>query len=194
MELDEMKRIWLALEEKLDKELSFKSEQMHEMLQSKVDQSLGKLINSEISGGIVGLLTIPFSIWALETHEGNDIFLKIFVIYMIMFFAVGCIWQTMKVIKLININHVKSLCSNMRNVERYKIWIKKEKLYGVLAALVGIFLFFPCLLNAPLWLWVAYIAIAIAGITFGLWQYKKICEPLIKSISEGLEKLKDLDC
>ena len=194
MELDEMKRIWLVLEEKLDKELSFKSEQMHEMIQSKFDQSLCKLTNSEISGGIVGLLTIPFLIWALETRVGNDIFLKISVMYMIMFCVVGCIWQTMKVIKLININHVKSLCSNMRNVERYKIWIKKEKLYGVLAALVGIFLFFPCLLNAPLWFWVAYIAIAIAGITFGLWQYKKICEPLIKSISEGLEKLKDLDC
>ncbi len=194
MELDEMKCIWLALEKKLDKELNFRNEQMREILQSKVNQSLGKLTGSEISEAIVALLALPVLVWFWETRMDNNLFFKVFMIYLIAFCIIGSIWQAMKAVKLMKINHTKPLCANIRNMEHYKIWIKKEKLYGVPAALVGIFLFFPCIMKAPVWVWITYISATIAAVSFGLWQYKKTYDTHIKSISESLEKLRDMDC
>lgn len=189
MELEEMKNAWLALERKMDREESMKDEQIREMLHSKVDQSTRKLMGMEISDLIGALLFSPVMVWIMETDQK----FKIFAISWLIFLLIGIIWQIMKISRLIKIDQAKPLRHNIQNIEQYKIWIHKEKIFGFPVAFVTAAISFTCFVNAPLWFWVFVSSTILSGVILAFWQYKKHYDTNIKSISESLEKLNDVE-
>ena len=74
MELDELKNAWALVDERLKENEMLNKRIVQEMLSTKSNRSLNKLINSELRGLIALLFMIPICIWALNTRYINLLF------------------------------------------------------------------------------------------------------------------------
>ena len=195
MELDEMKIAWIALDERLKKNEKLNEKVIKEMLLQKSTKSLKKLANYEIFGTILTLLVLPLIIYVLSLAK--TVTLKILIYSALGILVLVIISQLYKLVLISKINLQKEIKENIKLVQRYNIYIKRETIIGVIV--VSLFLL-ACIVvlllsgNKEPWKWTTVI-ISIFGIwPLGMyWQYKKVYKANIQSVLESLDELKELE-
>lgn len=194
MELDELKNTWQSLDERLQKQEVLKKNIMKEMLQTKSDKALNRLLGYEILGVIILLIVIPVIIYALNFHPdlpGYKTFMYIMLVVDVIFFF----WQSYKVYELMQIDFSKSVSTNMQYTNKYNIHIKKEKL--VMRYFIP--LIYVCCtylyarLNVNVVLWAFLVCTAIGLVLYTIWSYRRLYDKNIKSILQSLDNLKELE-
>jgi hypothetical protein len=194
MELDELKHIWQSLNEHLQKQEVLKKNIMKEMLQTKSDKALSRLLNYDILGVVILLLAIPLIIYALDLHpylvEYRPFMYSMLIVDIILLF-----WQSYKVYELTRVDFSKPVSTDIQYTNKYNIHIKREKL-GMLFFVPVVF--FCCAylyarLNVNIILWAGLICMAIGLVLFTIWSYKRLYDKNIKSIIQSLDNLKELE-
>jgi hypothetical protein len=194
MELDEMKIAWIALDERLKKNEELNEKVIKEMLMQKSTKSLKKLANYEIFGMILTLLIMPFIIYMLSLAK--TITLKTIFYSALGMLVLATISQLYKIVLISKINIQKEIKENIKFVQRYNIYIKRETFVSVIVASLFLIACIVALLllgyKEP-WRWTAVI-ISIFGIwPLGMyWQYK-VYKANIQSVLESLDELKELE-
>jgi len=197
MELDELKNTWIALDKKLEQNNSLNDRIIKEMLHTKSNKLIGRLIGYEVFGLCVLLAILPLIayVWLNYTHvtklmAGSIFLISIFAV--ILFFIV---WIGIKISILIKIDLSKKVMENIRRTNQYNIFIKREKLISIFfIPIVGIFCSYLYIqVNAPVMAWVGMSCLFAVVIIFTIWSYKRMYDKNIKSILNSLEELKDLE-
>lgn len=193
MELDELKNTWQSLNESLNKQEILKENILKEMIHTKADKSLSRLSNYEWLGVIIIPLLIPFILWRLETASFNQMQTYIFYGYIILVIPLT-VWQIIKVCTLSKINFSNTVSHNIRIVNRYNLYIKREKLGGVffIPLVIGSIILLTMGVQMELWRWMFIGFVIVFTIVFSCWIYKKLYKKNIASMLQSLDELKEL--
>lgn len=194
MEFEELKNTWSTLDKRLKKQETLKESILKEMLHTKSDKALSKLMSGEIIGAIIVLLMTPVIVYSFYLPI-NIFEYKTFMILMFIFCVLILFWQCYKTYNLIKIDFEKPISINIQYTNRYNILIRKEK--------TGMMFFIPFLviscfylyarLNVNILLYVFLACLFISSIFITVWSYKKLYDKNIKSILNSLEELKELE-
>jgi len=194
MEQDKLKDAWQLLNESLNKQEILKESILKGMIHTKADKSLSKLLNTEVAGLIVLILAFPLIIYILnrgiKLPEYNIFMWITMVICVILFF-----WQSLKVYKLTRIDLSKTISNNMKYMNEYNIWIKKERIVMTFLGpllILGI-AYIYAITNVSIAVWIFLICLALAITIYSYWAYKKLYGKNIKSILKSLDELKELE-
>ena len=195
MELDEMKSAWIALDERLKKNEGLNDRVIKEMLMQKSAKSLKKLSNYEMFGMILTLLIMPYIIYVLSFAK--TVTLKILIYSALGILVLVIISQLYKIVLISKINIQEEIKENIKLVQRYNIYIKRETFVGVIV--VSLFLL-ACIVvlllsgNKEPWRWTTVIVFIFGIWPLGVyWQYKKVYKANIESILDSLAELKELE-
>jgi len=193
MELEELKNTWSLLDERLKKQEVLKENIMKEILHTKSDKALSRLLNYEVLGMVILLLVIPVIIYALDFHPALPVY-KTFMFCMLIITFLFLGWVGVKIYGLMHINFSKPVNINIEYTNKYNIQIRKEK--QVMIFLVPVILIFCFYLYAQLKvnisLWAFLICMSVGAVLFTIWSYKKLYNKNISSILKSLEELKEL--
>lgn len=193
MELDELKNSWLSLDERLKKQEVLKENILKEMLHTKSDKALSRLIGLEVFGAIILILVLPVIIYGMNLHVGFQAY-KTFMYIMLVVSILLFFWQAYKVYRLIQIDFSKPVRLNIEHTNKYNICIKREKIgmtfFVPILALVCSYLYAQLNVNMTLWAFMSCTFVAL--ILFTVWSYKKY-DKNIKSILQSLDNLKELE-
>lgn len=194
MESDELKNVWLSLDERLKKQEILKENILKQMIHTKSEKSLNRLSNYEWLGVIIIPLLIPFILWRLETTSFSQMQTYVFYGYIVLTIPLT-LWQIAKVYTLSKVNFSNTISHNVRIVNRYNLYIKREKLAGVfLIPLVIISIILLTMeVQMELWRWILIGSVIAFTIVFSCWIYKKLYKKHIDSILKSFDELKELE-
>ncbi|MDL2214784.1 hypothetical protein LJC00_01180 [Dysgonomonas sp. OttesenSCG-928-M03] len=193
MELDELRNRWLSLDERLKKQEILKESIMREILHTKSDKALSRLISFEIFGIIILIFIIPVVVFAVKLHPNIPGYTA-FMYTVLAAVAAVLVWLFFKLYGLSRINFSKPVSVNIRYINKYNIWIKKEKLFTIILVLLlgSGCAYFYARLNADFILWVCMTCLFLGLSVLSIWSYKKIYIKNISSIQKSLDELRDL--
>jgi membrane protease YdiL (CAAX protease family) len=194
METEDLKNRWLSLEEQLKKQEVFNEHIIKELLKTKSDKALSRLVNYEVFGIIVLLAVIPVIIYALGMKMDIPEY-YIFLYCLTGVYVFTLFWQICKLYDLKHIDFSNTLSNNFRYTNKYNIKIRKEKivmLFFVPILVLSISYIFAKS-NIPVLFWVNMTCVFICAILFTYWSYKRFYDKNIASILKSLEELKELE-
>jgi hypothetical protein len=196
MELDELKTMWVALDERLKKQEVLKEGMIGEMIRSKADKTVNKLVTLEIIGAIIVLLLIPFIVFALDRFGGKTRMWDVYVFSALILCGIIFIWQLYKICGLMKIDLSKSVSHNTCYVSRFNIQIKREKfvlsyILGPALAIGAIAVYAVMHAGVILWVFLGCMTI-LSGLTIWV-SYRRIYARQIASIQKSLNELKALE-
>jgi hypothetical protein len=193
MELDELKNAWSSLDERLNKQEVLKEFVIKEMIYSKSNKSVSKLLNYDLFSIIVLLLGIPLLIFIYQTRLQIPV-KNLFLYSMLVFIVYGLIGGAFHLNCLMRINFTKSVAYNSLYINKYKKMVQKEKIIIVPVILVVSFfgIYQYAALHVSVWLWAFLICGLVGGIIFTYFSYKRIYDNNIHAIQSSLEELKEL--
>ncbi|MDR1416088.1 MAG: hypothetical protein LBJ57_01555 [Prevotellaceae bacterium] len=193
MELEDLKSMWTSVDERLKKQELLKESIIRKMMREKSSKSLDRLRGFEALGAAVSLFVIPLIIYLnyftrFHMHQ-SVIYIVVAVCVIVM------VWQIVKVGLLQKMDFMKSINSNLLQVNRYNVWIKRERIILLLTI--------PVILCLPIWLfvnihavkalqWVIFVCGTIFGALAGYYLYN-FYNRHIDSIRQSLEDLKELE-
>jgi hypothetical protein len=193
MEPDDLKSTWMSLDERLKKQEVLKENIMKELLHTKSDKALNKLIGYEVLGVIVLFLIMPVIVYCLSRRVDLPEY-TVFMYCMLAVCIIGIIWMTVKVYYLTRIDFSKTLSNNILYMNKYNIKIRREKMvmafFVPLLGLAAIYLYVR--LNANALLWVFMSCVFVCAALYSYWSYKKLYDRNIASILKSLDELKEL--
>ena len=194
MELDELKNIYSALDKRFERNNSFNEKIYTEMMKSKGRKSINRLIAYELFGTIVCTLLLPVMVFFFNKSHGWYILWDVYVAVAMILITFLLFWSIYKMAVLMKVDFQNSISSNIYHINRYNIFIKREKITvsigGLFFAVVGTVIYAHA--KVPIWLWVL-LACAIIFVTFiTYWSYKKFYSDNISSIIESLNNLNEL--
>jgi hypothetical protein len=193
MELDELKNAWTSLDERLGKQEVLKEFVIKEMIYSKSNKSVSKLLNFDLFSIMVLLLVIPVLIFIyqsrLQIPEKS-----LFLYSMLVIGVYGLIGGAFHLNCLMRINFTKGVAYNSLYINKYKKMVQKEKIITVPVILVVSFfcIYQYAVLHASAWLWAFLICGLVSGIIFTYFSFKRIYDNNIHAIQSSLEELKEL--
>lgn len=196
MELDEMKNTWELLNRKLDEDKSLKESLILEMIRTKANKSVNKLLNYDILSFVILILLIPFLVWGYRSYSGLFIMWDIYILYAMALCLSGVFWYVFKIQLMMKIDVSQKISENIYRTNRYNIWIKREKflmnvIFGPIVILLAVLMLIE--MNARIDLWITVICLfGLASITT-YWSYKRIYDKNIASILKSFEEIKDLE-
>lgn len=194
MELEELKNAWTALDNRLKENETLKESIIKEMLHSKINKSLNRLIRFEMLGAILCFIGLPFLVFRFG-YMKHTLFIDTTMYLAIALIFSGWITQSYKLWLLSKIDPNKPVSNNINFFHRYNLFIKREKMALCIYApilYILIILVFVNLGRIELWRWAAVIAILVFTLLMCYWQYKKIYDANIHSIMKSMEELKEL--
>jgi glucan phosphoethanolaminetransferase (alkaline phosphatase superfamily) len=194
MELEEFKNVWASLDERLNKQEKLKESIIKEMMQSKANKSVSKLLSFDIISLFVCLFVIPILIWLY--HSQIHLPQKTTFIYtMFVIIAYGFCAGAFNIKYLMKMDFTKSVAHNFLYINKYKKLVGKEKIAEVPVILVVCFLciYQYAALHVSAWLWAFLICGLISAILFTVYSNKKIYDNNIHTIQKSLEELKELE-
>lgn len=199
MELEDMKTAWSKMDDRLHKQEIFSEKLVKEMLRDRSQRSISKLINLEAIGiGLCFVAIIVVVILAVRNHTHFMLFptsLRYFLFFGFLYCLLAIIWQIFKLRELFRVNFAGSIRDNMSHINRYNLWIQREKtVLGIasVAFILGIFVMFA-MLSFPLWTWIFMGCLFLGTTLLTVYMYKGIYDKSIASIRRSLEELKDLE-
>jgi len=208
MNLENLKSEWSAMNDRMEKQEIFKEKMYCQMLNTKSDKSLSRLVAYEVVGLIFGILFIPVLVYMFNKFNDAEIinkvpkvfaeqmgFLRTVTIGAIVFLVLTIIWMGIKLFFILSkINFVKPMKDNLFYVNKYAIYIKYEKLIGyyfVFPLVVAICIFHYAKIHASLFWWVLMSCSLIAMILFVLYFFR-LYDKNISTIQQNLEELREL--
>lgn len=198
MELDELKNTWAALNERLKQSESLNTRIVKEILETKSNKSLSKILRIEIFGAVVLLVGAPFIIFIIsigKSHIKGNSLGYIFLVSIFFFCLLSFVWQTFKLYNLMKVDLSAVVTDNIRIMNRYNIWIQREKLVTwVSIPVMGVLsTYLYVQLHANLFAWVFLTCVFIFATLLTYYQYKKVYDKNINSILKSLDELKELE-
>ncbi len=196
MELDELKNTWLSLDERLRKQEILKESIVREMMHSKADKSLNRLSNFEWWGLVITIIVLPLPLLMFKEHF--SIVQKILTIIFSIALLYAFISQIWKIYELTKVDLSKPISNNIKILNKFNIYIKKERMTGYIAFPLVLIFFAETIRVSPnasisperIVLLIIFLGIAIA---FSIWQYMKFYKRNINSILKSLDELKELE-
>ncbi|MDR1202466.1 MAG: hypothetical protein LBL58_12695 [Tannerellaceae bacterium] len=195
METEDLKNRWSSLEEQLKKQEVFNNLVTKELLQTKSNKALSRLMTYEVLGIIVLPIVVPVIIYALGMDIKRNPFEYYFLYCMIGICVFGFFWQLWKIYDLMQIDFSNTLSNNARYTNKYNIKIKKEKItmLFVIPALALSIIYIYAKSNVPALIWAFMICTFVCAILYTYWAYKRLYDKNIASILKSLEELKELE-
>lgn len=194
MELEELKNTWQSLNESLNKQEILKENILKEIIHAKADKSLNRLSNYEWFGLIVVIIVLPLPLFMMKQDFSilQTILTWVFTIALIHAF-ISQIW---KIYALTKVNFSNPVSENIKLINRFNIYVKKERMSGYIALpLVMIFIgetFRISHIAIKREEFMLLIIVLGAAIVFSIWQYNKFYKRNIHSILKSLDELKEL--
>lgn len=191
-----MKNTWELLNRKLDEDKSLKESLILEMIRTKANKSVNKLLNYDILSFVILILLIPFLVWGYRSYSGQFIMWDIYILYAMALCLSGVFWYVFKIQLMMKIDVSQKISENIYRTNRYNIWIKREKflmnvIFGPIVILLAVLMLIE--MNARIDLWITVICLfGLASITT-YWSYKRIYDKNIASILKSFEEIKDLE-
>jgi hypothetical protein len=193
MNLENLKSEWSAMNHRMEKREILEEKMFCEMLNTKSDKSLNRLMLYEVINLIGCVLTIPFLLFI--SYQERYEYAHPIIIGVIVGLIIGVFWYGFKVLVLSKIDFSKSLKNNLLNVNKYAIYIKYEKLfiyYILIPLLMIVITFFYVKLHAHLLAWIFASCIGLAVIFFTIYLYR-LYNKNISTIQQNLEELRELE-
>jgi hypothetical protein len=197
MELEKLKEIWTSLDDRMQQQEGLKTAIIKEMLLSKSDKALSRLINYGFFSVVSTLCLIPLVFWVFmygpiyRIASTTPIFMCVFILSLWILIS-----GSIGLIKLHKIDFSKTVSSNITEMNKYKIFLKRStqvtKLLGVLIFVLCFITFFLLPQMEP-WRMVALIFAIPVAVMAGYWEYKRFYIKNINSILKSLEELKELE-
>jgi len=195
MNLENLKLEWSAMNDRMEKQEILKEKMFCQILNTKSDKSLSRLMSYEVFGLIFIILSIPvlFFIYNKFHKEGMELIYQIVTVAIIVM-AVCVIWQGIKILVLSRIDFSKTLKNNLLYTNKYAIYIKYEKLinYFAIPLIVAFAVFHYVQIHASLYLWIFMSSVIIAAILFVIYLYR-LYDKNISTIQQNLEELRELE-
>lgn len=191
-----MKNTWELLNRKLDEDKSLKESLILEMIRTKANKSVNKLLNYDILSFVILILLIPFLVWGYRSYSGQFIMWDIYILYAMALCLSGVFWYVFKIQLMMKIDVSQKISENIYRTNRYNIWIKREKflmnvIFGPIVILLAVLMLIE--MNARIDLWITVICLfGLASVTT-YWSYKRIYDKNIASILKSFEEIKDLE-
>ena len=197
MNLENLKSEWSAMNDRMERQEIFKEKVYCQMLNTKSDKSLNRLVAYEVVSLIISILFIPVSFYMLTKIPDNGTgteFVRVVLIGAIILLAICVIWYGIKVLVLSKIDFTKPLKDNSFCINKYAIYIKYEKLIGyyfLIPFLAVSCTFFYAKMHVSLLLWVFMSCVFIAMIFFVIYFYR-LYNKNISTIQQNLDELREL--
>lgn len=196
MELEELKNTWNLLNNKLEEDKSLKESLILEMIHTKADKSVNRLINYEIFSVVVLILLIPIMSYWYYRFGGKFIMWDIYILYTLAVCLLAACYCVFKIQELMRIDLAKKVSENMYYTNRYNIRIKREKLYlnlivGPVFVVLAIFMAIEMKVRLDVWIFLICVFILASLGTY--WSYKRIYDKNIASILKSLNEIKELE-
>ena len=195
MELEKLKEIWTSLDNRMQQQEGLKTTIIKEMLISKSDKALSRLINYNYFGLVVIFTILPILVW-WHSHAYFIAFkMPIFLLLFIML-SIGLTSGVIVLMKLHKVDFSKPVSCNITVINKYKILYKRMTL--IMCLMASLFLTL-CVLNifwrqnVEPWRWAGIISGILVGAIIGCWEYKRMGMKNINSILNNLEELKELE-
>jgi hypothetical protein len=192
MDLENLKSEWSAMNARMEKQEIIKEKMFYQMLNTKSDKSLGRLVTYDLVSLIASILFIPVLFYLLNKN-GMEL-IRTVAIGAIIFLVICVIWYGIKLFVLSKIDFTKTVKNNLLYVNKYAVYVKYGKLIEyyfiiplvVLASVIGY-----AKLHAPLFLWVLMSCIMIVAILVSIYFYRQYSKN-ISTIKQNLEELREL--
>jgi hypothetical protein len=193
MELDELKNVWVSLDERLNKQEILKESILKEMMQSKTSKTVSKLINYDLLSICILLALIPFSVFVMDYFRygfwGNTT-----IIFTIIFSCIYVFWAIYKLHGLMKFDFSKNINDNIYCMNRYNIHIKWDKIASLVYIPIFVIL---CILSyaeskVSMQVWVFMICLLLLATLFTYWGFIRFYDKNIAAIRKSLEELKEL--
>ena len=107
MELEEMKERWAALNDRLERTEMLQESVIRELVQTKGEKSVSRLINWETFGFVVTILIIPYSIYVYHRFGGHFAMWDLFSRVAIVVDGLLVLWTGYKLYGLMKIDFTK---------------------------------------------------------------------------------------
>jgi hypothetical protein len=192
MNLENLKSEWSAMNDRMEKQEIFKQKIFCQMLNTKSDKSLGRLVAYEVIMLILTILFIPFLLYIFNTI-GME-FVRMIAVVAIVCMAINMVWQGIKICVLSKIDFSKTLKNNLLNINKYAVYIKYEKLIGyyfVIPLVTVACMFHYVQIRASMYWWILMSCMFIAAILFVIYFYR-LYGKNISTIQQNLEELQEL--
>jgi DMSO reductase anchor subunit len=194
MELEELKNLWTSLDERLNKQEKLKESILKEIMQSKTNRTVSKLINYEIRSICALLIAIPLCIFIIDRVR-SVFFGDVTMIFTAIFSFIHLIWEIFKLHGLTKVDFSQSLNDSIHYINKYNIHIKWEKIASfIYIPIFGILLILTYSESkVPVWRWTFMVCTLLLATLFTYWGFKRIYDKNITSIQKSLEELKELE-
>jgi len=198
MNLENLKSEWSAMNDRMDKQEILKEKIYSQMLNTKSDKSLNKMVNMEMFNIVILLLTIPFWIWLFNVHHLENVlstkFLSVAAI-VISIFGIILSFYTLKKY-FVKIDFSNRISDNVHYLNKYNILYKKGEIINYFIVfpvftILGIWCYYE--LKVPTHLWIFLLVALTIGLAGSYWIYKIVYEKNIQSIQKSLEELRELE-
>lgn len=194
MELNELKDTWSSLDKRLKKQEVIQENILKEMLLTKTNKSLNRLSNYEWFGLAVVMVALPLPLLLAKDNFSTIQTVLVFVFSAALLYSL--IAQIWKIYVLTKIDFSKHLSENIKRINHFNIYIKRERMinYTALPLLLAFFLeTYRQAKSINTDRLTAFIIFVCISIGFSIWQYMKFYKKNINSILKSLDNLKELD-
>jgi hypothetical protein len=193
MNLDNLKSEWSAMNDRMEKQEILKEKMFCQILNTKSERSLNRLVAYEVISLIASILFIPALLYMFN-RTGME-FVRTVIVGAIVLLGICVVWYGIKVFVLSKIDFTKTLKNNLFYINKYAVYIKYEKLIGYyfiipLCVLVDIIYYLK--LHVTLYSWLFLSCIGIAAILFTVYFYR-LYNKNISTIQQNLEELRELE-
>jgi len=181
------------MNDRMEKQEILKEKIFHQMLNTKSDKSLSRLVAYEVISLIASILFIP-ALFYMFNNTGIE-FVHTVITGAIVFMAICVVWYGIKVFVLSKIDFTKTLKNNLFYINKYAVYIKYEKLFGyylLIPLIMVVCTFYYAKMNVSLYLWVLISCVGVAAILFTIYFYR-LYNKNISTIQQNLEELRELE-
>jgi len=194
MELDDFKKTWAALDNRLKHNEKLNESIILEMKKSKAMKKVNRFIAYEMFQVVILILMVPICIYFIGQRGGKYLVWDI----AMFFFAAICFiypfWGVYKINGLMKFDFTKNVGNNILCMNRYNIQLKQEMkflIYFLAPVTVILAITYYAVAKAALPFWVLLICALTVASLICYWSYK-IYDKGIKSILKSLDEIKEL--
>ena len=195
MELEEMKERWAALNDCLERTEMLQESVIRELVQTKGEKSVSRLINWETFGFVVTILIIPYSIYVYHRFGGHFAMWDLFIRVAIVVDGLLVLWTGYKLYGLMKIDFTKVVKENILRVNRYTVQITREKIFtaaiiGPLFVILSVVMYIE--MKAPDFIWGVLFGVVVATTVACYWLYKRVFDKNIRRLQESLAVIEEV--
>lgn len=168
---------------------------IRELVQTKGEKSVSRLINWETFGFVVTILIIPYSIYVYHRFGGHFAMWDLFIRVAIVVDGLLVLWTGYKLYGLMKIDFTKVVKENILRVNRYTVQITREKIFT--AAIIGpLFVILSVVMSiemkAPDFIWGVLFGVVVATTVACYWLYKRVFDKNIRRLQESLAVIEEV--